>query len=93
MAEGLRTAGRPNRDGAGPYVIRVWGKVERHWEHDLQMRLTYAQSDRGVVSELRGQLPDQAALLGALGRLAMWGYLIIFVRYDEVPDDTLAPPT
>jgi hypothetical protein len=46
------------------------------------MSLTYAQTECGTVSVLTGRLPDQAALLGALGRLAMWGYLILQVRYD-----------
>lgn len=46
------------------------------------MRLTYSQTGRGTVSTLRGELPDQAALLSALGRLAMWGYMVILARYD-----------
>lgn len=83
MAERSWANLRPSSDGAGPYVIKVWGKVERHWEAELQMSLSYAHSERGVVSVLSGRLPDQAALLGALGRLSMWGYLIIFVAYDQ----------
>jgi hypothetical protein len=50
------------------------------------MRLTYTHTERGTISVLTGRLPDQAALLGALGRLAMWGYLILHVCYDVSPD-------
>lgn len=75
----------PSSDGAGPYVITVRGHVGRHWEPELQMRLSYAETEWGVISTLRGQLPDQAALLGTLGRLTMWGYLILLVRYDSSP--------
>ncbi|NTU79010.1 MAG: hypothetical protein HGA45_06350 [Chloroflexales bacterium] len=50
------------------------------------MRLAYAQTEWGRVSTLRGELPDQAALLGALGRLTMWGYLVLLARYDIAPD-------
>lgn len=82
MADGSWVSLRPSSDGAGLYVIKVWGKLEHHWEAELSMSLRYAQSELGIVSVLSGRLPDQAALLGALGRLAMWGYLIIVVRYD-----------
>jgi hypothetical protein len=46
------------------------------------MRLSYTRTEWGTISTLTGSLPDQAALLGALGRLAMWGHLIIIVRYE-----------
>lgn len=78
-----------SRDGAGLYVIKVYGKLPRHWEPELRMRLTYAQTERGTVSTLRGDLPDQAALLGALGRLAMWGYLVLFARYEVTLDELM----
>ena len=67
--------------GGGTYVIQVHGEVERHWEDELRMRLTYSRWETGTVSTLVGRLPDQSALLGALGWLAMWGYRIILVHY------------
>lgn len=82
MADGTRATPRLSSDGTGPYVIKVYGKVEPHWESELQMSLSYADSEQGLVSVLSGPLPDQAALLGILGRLSMWGYLIIFVHYE-----------
>jgi hypothetical protein len=86
-ADGPRASFHPSSDGAGPYVIKVRGKVEPHWESELQMSLSYAHSELGVVSVLSGQLTDQAAMLGVLGRLSMWGYLIIFVRYEYAGAD------
>lgn len=87
MADGTEIASQVSHDGAGPYVIKVYGKLARHWELELRMRLTYAQTECGTVSTLKGDLPDQAALLGALGRLAMWGYLILLARYDITLDE------
>jgi hypothetical protein len=73
-------------DGRGTYLIIVQGEVERHWEHELRMQLTYAHTAEGMISNLSGRLPDQAALLGVLGWLAMWGYVIVLVRYT--PDSS-----
>lgn len=82
MASGSRMPSRLDPDGAGPYIIKVYGRVARQWEPELQMSLSYAHTERGTVSVLTGRLPDQAALLGALSRLTMWGYLILYVCYD-----------
>ncbi len=73
-------------DGGGIYTILVQGEVERHWEPELQLQLSYRQTERGVLTVLTGHLPDQAALLGVLGRLAMWGYVILEVRYDSAAE-------
>lgn len=81
MAKGSHAPRLLTRDGGGFYVIQVQGEVEPHWELELQMRLVCDDTDTGVVSTFSGALPDQAALLGALGRLAMWGYLILLVRH------------
>jgi hypothetical protein len=67
--------------GSGPYVIRVQGEVERHWALELRMQLTYAQTEQGIVSVFSGELPDQAALIGVLQWLNMWGYVILAVHY------------
>lgn len=76
-----------SHDGAGPYIIRVYGRLPRHWEPELRMRLAYMQTAQGTVSTLRGELPDQAALLGVLGQLTMSGYLILLARYDIALDE------
>lgn len=65
----------------GSYTIQVLGEVERHWELELQMGLTYCRTETGTISTLSGPLPDQAALLGALQWLSMWGYVILAVKY------------
>lgn len=84
------TYGRQPRglDDARGYTIQVQGEVERHWELELRMDLSYSESALGTISILSGRLPDQAALLGALGRLAMWGYVILLVRMEpDGPSD------
>ena len=68
-------------DGGGHYLILVQGRLEHHWGPELGMQLAYRRTEWGTVSALAGDFPDQAALLGALGRLAMWGHLIVLVRY------------
>ena len=87
---------RLDPDGAGLYIIKVYGRVARQWEPELQMSLSYTHTERGTVSVLTGRLPDQAALLGALSRLAMWGYLVLYVCYDisveGQGDDSCASP-
>ena len=82
MADGGQPSPQLNRDGAGPYTIVVSGEVARHWEPELRMQLRYATTPWGTMTTLSGQLPDQAALYGVLGQLAMWGYLVLLVRYD-----------
>ncbi|MFQ3662477.1 MAG: hypothetical protein SNJ69_08800 [Chloroflexaceae bacterium] len=66
------------------YTIHVRGRVEHHWEAELRLRITYHRIGEGEFSTLTGQLPDQAALLGVLNWLAMWGY--------EIVSFTVAPP-
>ncbi len=66
------------------YIIQVRGHVEPHWEAELHLRITYHGAGEGEISSLTGQLPDQAALLGVLNWLAMWGY--------EILSFTVAPP-
>jgi hypothetical protein len=72
-------------DGRGTYLIIVQGAVERHWEQELRLQLTYSYTAAGTVSHLQGALPDQSALLGVLSWLAMWGYTIVLVRYTPEP--------
>lgn len=76
-----------NHDGAGPYIITVYGELARHWAPELRMRLTYTQMEWGTVSTLRGELPEQAALLDVLGRLTTWGYLVLLARYETTLDE------
>lgn len=71
------------QSGSGSYVIQIQGEVERHWERELRMQLSYCETEFGTLSTFSGQLPDQAALLGALQWLSMWGYVIVFVQYVQ----------
>ncbi len=90
MPEHLPVPHAIHRDGAGVYVIQVRGKVEHHWEPELHMKVSYDQTEHGLISTLSGTLPDQSSLLGALARLNMWGYLVLLVRYD--PQDPSGDP-
>jgi hypothetical protein len=83
MAVGTQVSRQLRPDGGGLYTIEIYGDVEAHWEQELAMRLTYRETEYGTVSVLTGELPDQAAMLGVLGRLAMWGYMIVLVRLTE----------
>ena len=85
MGGGAYPFQQPSRRRGGTYVIQVQGEVERHWEEELRLRLTYSRWEAGTVSTLAGRLPDQSALLGTLGWLAMWGYRIILVHYTPDP--------
>lgn len=87
MADGTQALPAPRRDGAGSYHIHIYGHVSPYWEAELSMRLTYLQTDAGIISTLTGDLPDQSALLNTLGRLMMWGYLILAVRYEVAATD------
>lgn len=89
MANGMQALWRRHQYGSGPYYIQVSGLVGHHWEPELRMRVTYLWTPRGVITTLSGNLPDQSALLGTLNRLAMWGYLILEVRY-EIACETLS---
>lgn len=67
--------------GSGAYIIQIRGEIERYWEAELRMQVAYCETDQGPISTLSGDLPDQAALLGVLQWLSMWGYVILSVQY------------
>jgi hypothetical protein len=92
MADERDRAQRLDRDGAGSYSIQVLGRVEQYWEPELRMQVSHRDSTWGLVSTLRGYLPDQAALLGNLGRLTMWGYLILSVCNESAVEPTRSEP-
>lgn len=77
----------PTRHDLTLYTIRVRGYLEPHWQAELRMQITYHHTDDGEISVLTGQLPDQAALLGVLGWLAMWGYQILGFTTSSIPTD------
>ena len=62
-------------------VLRVWGALPPHWAAHLRgLRITPAAGDDGeageAVTELRGALPDQAALLEVLRTLHALGVTV-----------------
>jgi hypothetical protein len=52
------------------YRIRVIGRLNPDWSTRLRgMALFTVEEREAVVTEIRGQLPDQAALMGVLDEL------------------------
>jgi len=53
------------------YRIRVCGRLDPKWSESLQgMIVTVLEEEsRGIITELSGRLPDQAALMGVLMHL------------------------
>jgi hypothetical protein len=70
-------------DGPVACVIRVRGALSPHWADRLGgLRITIAgrpQAGDRATSELRGELLDQAALLGVLRTLYDLGYPLLSV--------------
>ena len=58
-------------EGPATYQIRIKGRLEEYWSERLEgMRLmTSDQEEHVQITELVGQLLDQAALLGVLNTL------------------------
>ncbi len=77
----------PGRYDPAMYTIHVQGHLEPHWQAELRMQITYQHTNDGEISVLTGQLSDQAALLGVLGWLAMWGYQILGFTLSSPPAD------
>jgi len=66
-----------NQHGPSIYEIRVRGHLESRWSEWFDGLLLTCHSDGTTV--LRGQLPDQAALHGALQKLRDLGVPLISV--------------
>ena len=67
----------PSQHGPSQYEIRVQGHLEARWAEWFD-GLTLTRDEDGTTV-LRGQLPDQAALHGALQRLRDLGVPLISV--------------
>jgi len=67
----------------GFYQISVAGKIDAEWADYLHgMTITVVERSDGAgvaVTELSGQLPDQAALMGVLWQLYNLGFTLISV--------------
>lgn len=76
---------QPPYDQPGVYVIQIAGRLEKNWLDRLGglMIASIKENYRGnqAVTELKGCLPDQAALLGILNTLYNLHYPILFIRY------------
>jgi hypothetical protein len=52
------------------YRIRVFGRLNPNWSTQLRgMEVFTVEEGEAIVTEIRGQLPDQAALMGVLDEL------------------------
>ena len=72
-------------DQPGVYFIQIAGRLDKSWEDRLGGLMIASieedDVDNQTVTELKGCLPDQAALLGVLNTLYNLRYPILFVRY------------
>jgi hypothetical protein len=60
------------------YRIRVVGRLNPVWSNRLRgMALFTVEEGDAVITEIRGQLPDQAALMGVLDELYSCGIPVI----------------
>src|SRR5215467_7925353 len=68
--DGAWTRLAPTFDGPAHYAIRVEGRLSPDWSSLLNgLSLTPAVADGTPVTDLTGELRDQAALLGVLNTL------------------------
>ena len=52
------------------YRIRVLGRLNPNWSERLRgMAVFTVKEGNAIITEIRGQLPDQAALMGVLDEL------------------------
>jgi hypothetical protein len=68
------------------YRIRVAGRLNPSWSERFQ-GLTISnieEKDGSITSELFGELPDQAALLGVLQELYNYGVALLGAECDAV---------
>ncbi|HOP41446.1 MAG TPA: hypothetical protein PLI53_10430 [Geobacteraceae bacterium] len=76
--------------GPAVYCIRVAGRLDPAWSERLEgMSISITeQKGRGTISELSGQLPDQAALMGVLQELYTCGITLLGVecKPDNIGD-------
>ena len=60
------------------YRIRVVGRLNRNWSKRLRgLALFTVEEGDAVITEICGQLPDQAALMGVLDELYSCGIPVI----------------
>jgi hypothetical protein len=60
------------------YRIRVFGRLNPNWSERIRgMALFTVEESNPIITEIRGQLPDQAALMGVLDELYSCGIPVI----------------
>jgi hypothetical protein len=70
-------------DAPASYVIRVEGALSPDWSERLGgLRVAALDGGRAPVTELTGELPDQAALLGVLTTLYNLGFPLLAVARE-----------
>ena len=72
---------RLNMDCPAVYAIRVQGIVDLDWSDMLAgMQILVSRCEPAIHTQLVGELPDQAALLGVVNSLFNFGFPILDVR-------------
>lgn len=78
---------KPPYDHPGIYAIHIAGRLDKNWADRLGgLTITITEDDESSqpVTILKGNLPDQAALLGILTTLYNLRYPLLFVTYLRV---------
>jgi hypothetical protein len=76
----------PDPDGAGPYEIRLAGRLDAHWAAWFDGLTVSDESDGTTV--ISGPIADQAALHGVLQRVRDLGLPLVSVSRAEPHPDT-----
>ena len=72
---------RLNMDCPAVYAIRVQGILDHQWSDILAgIQILVARGEPETYTQLVGELPDQAALLGVVNSLFNFGFPILDVR-------------
>ena len=81
---------KPEQEKAITYCIRVAGVLGEVWSELVQgMAVSVRRSEpKGCFTELIGELPDEAALMGVLDALYMHGARLLSVERVETDGPT-----
>ena len=72
-------------DDPAEYCIRVQGLVGKDWSDYLGGLEISSSQEEPAITKLKGQVMDQAALIGIINGLYDLGYPLLSVEYNPAP--------